>query len=50
MKVLLVGELCKDTTYYCDVSRMSPEAPVPVADLVWKSIADGMAGNVNSNL
>ena len=50
MKVLLVGELCKDTTYYCDVSRMSPEAPVPVADLVWKSIADGMAGNVNSCL
>ena len=50
MKVLLVGELCKDTTYYCDVSRISPEAPVPVADLVWKSIANGMAGNVNSNL
>jgi len=50
MNVLVVGEVCKDVTYYCDVSRISPEAPVPVADLVWKSTADGMAGNVNSNL
>lgn len=50
MKVLLIGELCRDETYYCNVSRISPEAPVPVADLVWKSTADGMAGNVNSNL
>ena len=50
MKVLVIGELCRDETYYCDVSRISPEAPVPVADLVWKSTADGMAGNVNSNL
>lgn len=50
MNVLVVGELCRDETYYCNVSRLSPEAPVPVADLVWKSIADGMAGNVNANL
>jgi len=50
MKVLLIGELCRDETYYCNVSRISPEAPVPVADLIWKSSADGMAGNVNANL
>lgn len=50
MNVLVIGELCRDETYYCNVSRLSPEAPVPVADLVWKSTADGMAGNVNSNL
>lgn len=50
MKVLVVGELCNDETYYCNVNRISPEAPVPVADLVWKSIEDGMAGNVNANL
>lgn len=50
MKVLVVGELCKDETFYCNVNRISPEAPVPVADLVWKSTADGMAGNVNANL
>jgi len=50
MNVLVVGELCRDETYYCNVSRLSPEAPVPVADLVWKSMADGMAGNVNANL
>lgn len=50
INVLVVGEVCNDNTYYCEVSRISPEAPVPVADLIWKSGADGMAGNVNSNL
>ena len=50
MNVLVVGEICRDVTYYCKVSRISPEAPVPVADLVWKSTAEGMAGNVNCNL
>ena len=50
MNVLVVGEVCSDITYYCEVSRISPEAPVPVADLIWKTAADGMAGNVNSNL
>lgn len=50
MSVLVVGEVCSDTTYYCEVSRISPEAPVPIADLISKTSADGMAGNVNSNL
>jgi len=50
MNVLVVGEVCNDITYYCEVSRISPEAPVPVADLIWKTSADGMAGNVNGNL
>ena len=50
MNVLVVGEVCNDITYYCDVSRISPEAPVPVADLISKSRTDGMAGNVNNNL
>jgi D-beta-D-heptose 7-phosphate kinase/D-beta-D-heptose 1-phosphate adenosyltransferase len=50
MKVLVLGEKCTDTLWYCNVSRISPEAPVPVADLVWKSVSDGMAGNVNNNL
>jgi len=49
-KILLLGELCNDTTFYCEVSRISPEAPVPVADLIWRSCSDGMAGNVNNNL
>lgn len=50
MNVLVVGEVCNDITYFCNVSRISPEAPVPVADLIWKSRTDGMAGNVDSNL
>lgn len=50
MKVLLVGELCNDEYVYCDVNRVSPEAPVPVADINWINKMDGMAGNVANNL
>jgi len=32
-KVLIVGDLLIDRTYYVDVSKLSPEAPVPVAML-----------------
>ena len=30
MKILVIGELCVDRFIYCDVKRLSPEAPVPV--------------------
>lgn len=50
MKVLLIGELCRDEYVYCNVDRVSPEAPVPVADIKWINRMDGMAGNVNTNL
>lgn len=50
MKVLLIGELCNDEYVYCNVNRVSPEAPVPVADIKWINKMDGMAGNVANNL
>ena len=49
-KVLVVGELCTDEHVYCTVNRMSPEAPVPVADIELVMKKDGMAGNVANNL
>tara|TARA_R100000951_G_scaffold3267_2_gene4546 strand:+ start:18 stop:764 length:747 start_codon:yes stop_codon:yes gene_type:complete len=50
MKVLVIGELCNDEYVYCKVDRVSPEAPVPVADIVRVNKMDGMAGNVANNL
>ena len=50
MKVLLIGEICTDEHVYCNVDRVSPEAPVPIADVVWISQNSGMSGNVAANL
>ena len=50
MKVLVIGELCIDRFVYGVVKRISPEAPVPVLNLVEIIKNQGMAGNVVSNL
>lgn len=50
IKILVVGELCKDKFTYGDVSRICPEAPVPVFNPIEEIINPGMAGNVVENL
>lgn len=50
MKILVIGELCVDRFIYCDVKRLSPEAPVPVLNPVETIKNRGMAGNVVENL
>lgn len=50
MKALVIGELCIDKFIYGEVSRFSPEAPVPVLNPVDIIENDGMAGNVVRNL
>lgn len=37
-KVLIIGDLLIDRTYYVDVTKLSPEAPIPVAMLTGKPI------------
>jgi bifunctional ADP-heptose synthase (sugar kinase/adenylyltransferase) len=49
-KILVIGEKCIDRFMYCDVSRFSPEAPVPVLNPVEIVENDGMAGNVVRNI
>ena len=50
MKVLVVGETCVDKFIYCEVKRLSPEAPVPVLT-PFKSVENpGMAGNTYENV
>jgi len=50
IKILVIGEKCTDRFIYCDASRLSPEAPVPVLVPIEVVENDGMAGNVVRNL
>jgi D-beta-D-heptose 7-phosphate kinase/D-beta-D-heptose 1-phosphate adenosyltransferase len=49
-KILLIGDACEDTYTYGNVTRISPEAPVPVFEPKYKIVKDGMASNVRKNL
>ena len=50
MKILVIGECCTDEFIYCEVNRLSPEAPVPVLNPVKITYNSGMAGNVFENV
>src|SRR3989338_8314340 len=49
-KVLVVGDLILDEFIWGDVSRISPEAPVPVVWVKNESFMPGGASNVANNL
>lgn len=48
--IMLIGDGCHDIYHYGNVTRISPEAPVPVFDFEYKSMNFGMALNVKENL
>jgi len=50
MKILIVGDSCTDVFVYGDVTRLSPEAPVPVFNPLRKTENYGMARNVANNV
>lgn len=50
MKIAVIGETCEDKFIYCECSRLSPEAPVPVLTPIDIKLNDGMSGNVVRNL
>ena len=50
MKVLVIGEICVDEFIYCDINRLSPEAPVPVLNPIKTIKNAGMAGNTAANV
>lgn len=50
MKVLVVGDSCKDVFVYGDIERISPEAPVPVFAPSHTESNDGMSRNVSNNI
>ena len=49
-RILCVGDLMLDRFIYGDVSRISPEAPIPVLKRERESIMLGGAGNVVRNI
>ncbi len=50
LRVLVIGDLMLDEFIWGKVSRISPEAPVPVVDVVGESYYPGGAANVARNL
>jgi len=50
MRILVVGDSCKDVFIYGDIMRLAPEAPVPVFNPLRKTQNDGMAKNVSNNI
>jgi D-beta-D-heptose 7-phosphate kinase/D-beta-D-heptose 1-phosphate adenosyltransferase len=50
VKILVVGDLMVDRYICGEVSRLSPEAPVPVVDVRKENFMPGGAGNVASNI
>ncbi|MEQ1862457.1 MAG: D-glycero-beta-D-manno-heptose-7-phosphate kinase, partial [Chthoniobacteraceae bacterium] len=49
-RILVVGEMILDEFIWGKVSRISPEAPVPVVDVVSETWCAGGAANVARNL
>ena len=50
MRVLVIGDSCKDVHVYGECDRMCPDAPVPVFIPRTTKVNRGMAGNVYENL
>ena len=50
LKILLIGDTCKDIYQYGYVDRISPEAPVPVFVKTGSEMKYGMVDNVAINL
>lgn len=49
-KILVVGDVMLDRYWWGNVSRISPEAPVPVVNLEKTSVVAGGAANVAANI
>ena len=50
IKIFLVGDFFLDEYIYGNINRISPEAPVPIINVKYKTLSLGGAGNVYNNL
>ncbi len=48
--ILVVGDVMLDEYHWCQVTRLSPEAPVPVCRVTHTSLMPGGAANVATNI
>lgn len=49
-RFLIIGDIMLDEYIFCDVTRISPEAPVPVAKVKRRKYSLGGCGNVAANI
>jgi len=49
-RILVIGESCRDIFIYCDSTRLCPDVPVPVLNVLTQSENVGMAKNVQRNI
>ena len=49
-KILVIGDVMLDEYHWCDVKRISPEAPVPVCVVNRTTLVPGGAANVAYNV
>ena len=49
-KILIIGDIMLDSYFFGNVERISPEAPVPIVDIINKENKLGGAANVASNI
>ena len=49
-RIVVLGDIMVDSTWHCNVNRLSPEAPVPVASVISKTETLGGAANVAYNI
>ena len=50
VSLIVVGDVMLDEHLWCRVNRISPEAPIPVAEIEKVSLMPGGAGNVANNV
>jgi bifunctional ADP-heptose synthase (sugar kinase/adenylyltransferase) len=50
MKVLVIGDVCRDVYHYGSTKRKNPEASAPLLNDIVTEVKDGMAANVAANL
>ncbi len=50
LRIMVVGDSMLDEFHWCNVNRISPEAPVPVCSVKNTTLAPGGAANVAANL
>jgi len=49
-KILVIGDSCKDIFIYCGATRLCPDVPAPVLNIIEQKENPGMAKNVQRNI
>lgn len=49
-EILVIGDSCRDIFTYCGASRLAPDVPVPVLNIIDQEENPGMARNVYRNI